>query len=217
MTLGTLMELLHGVHVIDTYANTALLTDRRLVLVDTSADAVPNKLFEYLADLKIGPEDLTSIVITHTHGDHVSGLAAVQQHFPSARVACHEIEAPFISQQQRYPGPPRPATHKGVPVDVRLKDQQTFEGFTVFHTPGHTRGSMSLYDRERRLLIAGDAVRTEGGLAPMEDVYNVDPRQHRESIKRLATLDIDTLVCGHGPPIAHGAGAQLQALAARLG
>jgi len=209
-------EVVPGVHVIDTYANSILLTDQRLVLVDTSSEASGAKILEYLARVNVKATDLTSIFVTHTHGDHASGLAALKAKAARAKVVASEVEAPFIAQEQTYPGPPRPAAHKGVPVEVRLKDGQTHDGFTTLFTPGHTRGSMSLHDAARRLLVAGDAVRTEGGLGPMEDVYNVDPRQHRESIKRIAKLDVETLVCGHGPPIASGAGAQLRDLARRL-
>jgi glyoxylase-like metal-dependent hydrolase (beta-lactamase superfamily II) len=210
------MQLIPNVHVLDTYAHTVLLTEQRLVLVDTSMEKEPAKIRDYLAHVKVKPTDLTSILVTHTHGDHVNGLAWMKRLAPNAKVACHEVEAPFISKEKVYPGPPRPAGHDGVKVDVRLKDGQSFEGFTVLHTPGHTLGHMSLHDPKLRLLIAGDALRTEGGVQPMEDVYNADPKQHRAQIKRLAQLDVETLVCGHGPPIARGAGAQLKAAAAKL-
>jgi glyoxylase-like metal-dependent hydrolase (beta-lactamase superfamily II) len=215
-TRSSTSEIVKGVHVIDTYANSILLTDQRLVLVDTSSEAAPTKIFDYLARVGVQPTDLTSIFVTHTHGDHVNGLAAIRAKATNAKVVASDVEAPFVAQTQPYPGPPRPAAHKGVPVDVRLKDGQKHEGFTMVFTPGHTKGSMSLWDPARRLLVAGDAVRTEGGLQPMEDVYNFNPKLHRESIKKLAQYDAETLVCGHGPPIASGAGRQLAELARRL-
>jgi glyoxylase-like metal-dependent hydrolase (beta-lactamase superfamily II) len=210
------MELLPGVHVIETYANTVLLTDQRMVLVDTSMDKEPAKILDALGKLKVKPTDLTSIIITHVHGDHVNGLAALKRVATNAKVACHEIEAPFVSKKEVYPGPPRPAGHEGVPVDRKLRDGEKFEGFTVVATPGHTRGSISLHDAARRLLVAGDAVRTDGGLGPMDDQFNADPLQHRASIKRLAALEFDALVCGHGAPIRSGAGAQVRQVASRF-
>ncbi len=203
---------------IDTYAHAFLLTDQRLVLVDTSSEATPHRIFDALTAANVKPTDLTSIIITHTHPDHVSGLAAVKAKAVNARVAAHEIEAPFVSKEKTYTGPPGAQTqrHPGTRVDVRVKEGQTFEGFRVIHTPGHTLGNMSLLDPQRSLLVAGDAVRTEGGLGPMEDVYNIDPAQHRASIKKLAQFDFETLLCGHGDPIATGASKQLKALAARL-
>jgi len=53
-------------------------------------------------------------------------------------------------------------------------------------------------------------------LRPMDDRYNVDPKQHRESIKKLATLAFENLVMGHGTPILGGASKRVRDLAARL-
>lgn len=204
-------EVIRGIEWIPTYANTYLLTEQRLILVDTSSEATAEKVFAHLAKAKVRPTDLTSIVVTHTHGDHASGLAAIKAKAPGAKVVAHEVEAPFITQERQYPGPPRPATHKGVQVDVRLKDGDAFEGFRALHAPGHTPGSLALYDPGRKLLVAGDALRTENGIQPMEDTYNWDPRQVRATMKRLAALDVETILCGHGAPIPRGAGAHLKA------
>src|SRR2546425_513025 len=86
----------------------------------------------------------------------------------------------------------------------------------VVLTPGHTRGSLSLLDETRSLCIAGDALNNESGLAPMPDKYNVDPKQHRQSIKKLAAIHFENLVMGHGTPIKGGASAKVAELAKRL-
>ena len=209
------MELLKGVHVIETYATTTLLVDDRLVLVDTSADSDGGKILDYLAKIKMKPRDLATIFITHTHPDHVGGLAAIKKDSP-AKVAAHRIEAEFISRKRVYDGPPGVQRHPGTPVDVLLEDGQTHDGLRVIFTPGHTRGSISLLDETRSLLVAGDAVNNESGLMPMDDRYNVDPKQHRESIKKLAMFAFENAVFGHGAPIKGGASAKIGELAKRL-
>src|SRR3989442_14834420 len=90
------------------------------------------------------------------------------------------------------------------------------DGLRVIFTPGHTRGSMSLLDESRSLCIAGDAVNNESGLKPMPDQYNVDPKQHRASIKKLATFHFESVVMGHGTPIVGGARAKIAELAKRV-
>jgi len=209
------MELLKGVHVIETYATTTLLVDDRLVLIDTSSDADGGKILDYLAKIKVKPRDLSTIFITHTHPDHVNGLAAIKHGSP-AKVASSRVEADFISRKRVYDGPSGPQSHPGTPVDVPLDDGQSHDGLRVILTPGHTRGSMSLLDETRSLCIAGDALNNEGGLAPMPDKYNVDPKQHRQSIKKLATFHFENIVMGHGAPIKGGASAKVAELAKRF-
>jgi len=209
------MELLRGVHVIETYATTTLLIDGRLVLIDTSADADAGKIMDYLSKIRLKPKDLSTIFITHTHPDHVGGLAAIK-HGSSAKVAAHRIEADFIARKRVYDGPPGVQRHPGTVVDVLLDDGQKHDGLQVIFTPGHTRGSISLLDESRSLLIAGDAANNESGLRPMDDRYNVDAKQHRESIKKLAKFSFEIAIFGHGSPIKGGASAKFADLAKRV-
>jgi len=50
----------------------------------------------------------------------------------------------------------------------------------------------------------------------MDDRYNIDPKQHRQSIKKLATLHFDHAIFGHGEPIKGEASAKFAELAKRL-
>ena len=210
------MELLKGVHVIQTYANCALLVDDRLILVDTGADGGAKDILGYLDRIKRKPTDVSTIIITHTHPDHVGGLALMKER-SGAKVAAHRVEADYISRKKPYPGPPGVQRHEPVDVDVLLDDIQRFEGMLVLYTPGHTPGSISLLDEGRKLLIAGDACQTEEGtIGPMDDRFNIDPRMHRESIKKLAQLDFEALIVGHGKPFASGQSRILKQLASSL-
>lgn len=211
------MEFLKGVHVIDTYATTALILDNRLILVDTSVEGDAKTVLKYMDKIKVRPRDLATIFITHVHPDHVSGLAAIKKDSP-AKVVSSTIEAEYISKKRVYDGPPGAQSQKqpGTPVDVALGDGQVHDGLRAIYTPGHTRGSISLLDESRSLLFVGDAANNEHGLGPMDDRYNVDPRQHRESIRKLATFHFENAVFGHGAPIKGGASKQFQDLAGKL-
>ncbi len=210
------MELLKGVHVIETMANCALLTDDRLVLVDTSADDNAADILSYLGRIGYKASDISSIIITHTHPDHVGGLATMKDR-TAAEVAAHRIEADYISRKVQYPGPPGPQRHTPCPVDVLLEDGDRYEELLVIHTPGHTPGNIALLDEARDLLIAGDTVRTETGeVGPMSDVYNIDPAEHRHSIKKVAAYEFKALIVGHGGPLREGASDRVKKTAASL-
>jgi len=210
------MEVVKGVHLIETYANCALISNNRLVLIDTSVDDTAKDIFSWLRKNGHAPGDLTSVIITHTHPDHVLGLKAVKSRAPGAKVAAGKDDADYIARTKVYPGPPGPQRHDAVPVDVRLEDGQSYEGFLVIHCPGHTPGSIALLDRERKVLVAGDTMNHEKGLGPMSDKYNIDPKAHRQSIKKLANYEFETVLFGHGGPILRGGSQQVKALAARL-
>src|SRR5205814_8952898 len=145
------MEWLKGVHVIETYATTTLLVDDRRGLVDTSADADAGKSFDYLSNIRVKPKDLSTIFITHTHPDHVGGLAAIKHGSP-AKVAAHKIEADFIARKRVYDGPSGPQHHPGTPVDLLLDDCQKIACMTVMFTPRHTRWCIYLIDATRSVL-----------------------------------------------------------------
>ena len=210
-------EIMKGVHAPETFSNTFLLVDQRLILVDTGTAESGSKVLDYLRGIRMKPSDIGTIFITHTHPDHVGGLADVKRAAP-AKVAAHRIEADFISKKRTYTGPPgaERQRHPGTPVDILLDDGSVQDGLRVIFTPGHTTGSISLLDESRSLLIAGDAVNNESGLRPMDDRYNVDPKQHRASIKKLAGLAFENMVMGHGTPILGGASKQVNELAGRL-
>lgn len=209
------MELLQGVHVIETHANCALLTDDRLILIDTSADAEASDVLSYLGRIGYKASDITSIILTHTHPDHVGGLAALKER-TEAEVASHRIEAQYIAKETEYPGR-GPLRHRACPVDVLLEDGDRYQELLIIHTPGHTPGNIALLDEVRELLIGGDTVRTDGGeVGPMSDTYNIDPAEHRHSIRKVAAYKFEALIVGHGGPIKEGASERLRRTAASL-
>ncbi|MEZ4623100.1 MAG: MBL fold metallo-hydrolase [Caldilineaceae bacterium] len=67
----------------------------------------------------------------------------------------------------------------------------------LFPTPGHSQDGISIYLEEERLLIAGDAVVT--GIVPA--IGDGDSTTLEATLRRLATLDIEILIPGHGPVI----------------
>lgn len=90
-------------------------------------------------------------------------------------------------------------------------------GLDIIATPGHTPGSIVVRDPGSGLLVAGDAMRGgDGGVIGANPRFSDDMDLANESIRKLAALQFDTVVFGHGEPVVGGASEQVAALAAAL-
>ncbi len=72
--------------------------------------------------------------------------------------------------------------------------------FKVIHTPGHTEGSMSLFEEDNKWLFSGDCVFPQGSFGRV-DFPGSDAEKMLESLEHLSSLDINSLFAGHMEPI----------------
>lgn len=207
------MEILLGVHWVEgVNANPYLLTraDGKLVIVDTGMLGDAKKISEYVStkmnkDLK----DLKTILLTHCHLDHAGGALELKE-LTGAKIAIHKDDADYVAGRKRLPPikgpvpsevarfPPPPP----IQPDLLLDDGEIIDGLKVIHIPGHTPGSIALYDQSRRILFTGDALLSFGGevVGPSEQ-FSLDIHEARRSIERLTILDFDVMLSGHGEPL----------------
>lgn len=168
------------------------------ILVDTGTGETEGYLYSKLEEIGVKVDDIDLIVNTHCHFDHVGG----NDFFPNAKVAIHKYDAEslrdpsseltvsslFGSQIRRHD------------VDMELEEGDKIANFEVLHTPGHSKGGLSLYDGE--ILICGDTIFANGGVGRMDIGGN--PNDMKESLMRLKELDVEYLLPGHGPWVNNG-------------
>ncbi len=201
-------------------------------LIDAGMPNHARRILAALAAANLAAPGVDRILVTHSDVDHTGGLAQIQA-ATGSQVVAHAAEVPNIQGQRARALPKtvigylmRPVmalsraffTAQPVPVNEMVLDKQVLvEGFQVVHAPGHTPGQMALYHPGRKILIAGDAMANRNqrlGLpAPM---FTPDMTLAKESIRKLAKLDVDVACFGHGPPIVGGAGEKLRVFAAAL-
>ncbi len=226
-------EILPGVHQVDgVNANSyfMLQDDGSLTLIDTGMSSDAKKILNYLStNLSRKLSDVKTIVLTHAHVDHARGAYSIKK-ATGAKLAVHEADSEYVSGNQKLPSPKGAIgflfeiispffKSKPVDVDQRLKDNDTIGRLTVLHTPGHTPGSISLYDRERRLVFVGDTIRyMKGKLEGPPRQFTTDMKEAIKSVEKISNLEFDTMLSGHGEVFkSNDAPRRVKALYASLG
>jgi glyoxylase-like metal-dependent hydrolase (beta-lactamase superfamily II) len=197
-------------------ANVFLLVGNTLTLVDTGFRGRSVHILKEVTRLGYSPVDISSIIITHHHADHVGSLAALKE-ITQAKVFAHPADAPYIEGRLPQPGPAGPgwfsnvaAPLKGlwatvpVAVDTLLGDGDQLPilgGIKILHTPGHTPGSISLFLEKEGLFIVGDVLSNTFGLGLPSKAFTIDLAQEINSIKKLVDFDFNMICFGHGLPI----------------
>src|ERR687884_784659 len=182
-------------------------------LVDAGLPGQEEAIASALHEAGIGVRDLGRIIFTHQDLDHVgAGAALVRQ--SGATVLAHPADVPYIEGELR-PLKVTPEMLERRPqmrevlerlepvgVDEYLEDEEQLDlagGLRVIFTPGHTPGHLSLYLERAEVLVAGDALTAEAGrLNGPNPPLTLDVGEAVRSVRRLAELDVETIVCYHG-------------------
>ncbi len=170
-------------------------------IIDTGVSGSADAIGQSLADLGLNYSNVDHVVLTHHHGDHAGSIAAVMEQAVNATVYAGEADLDSISFD----------------TITGLVGGEDIFGFEALATPGHTAGHMAVIDHEVGLLVAGDAIFTNGGAAAEgPERFFDDVELSRDSIREMAALSFNTLLVGHGDPIEGGADAVVAELADSL-
>ena len=176
-----------------------IIGEKGVTVIDAKTTEAGGK--ELLEDIaKITPKPVTTVIFTHSDGDHVNGIAA----FPSGiRIIAQandkaEQEKALAAGGRGAP----PAGHLPTEVVSKNKESEKIDGvkFEFFHwAPAHTSGDLIVYLPSQKIVFCGDII--AGG-------KTADPLIHLEkngssegwitTVKGIVALNSDTFVEGHG-------------------
>jgi hydroxyacylglutathione hydrolase len=145
---------------------------------------------------------VAAVVLTHGHFDHLGAASAVLA-VTGAPLLVHSADATAVTNAAANGGLVFGFDAVAPAPDRELEDGDVVTAgalrLEVLHTPGHTFGSICLYDADGGPhLFSGDTL--FAGSVGRTDFPGGDARELRASIGRLAVLPADTLVHpGHGP------------------
>ena len=186
-------------------SNIYLISGDRTVLIDAGIGFQADDTIAFIKKMLNGRK-LDVLVLTHRHYDHVGGANAIIREFRPKTYTGRLDSEPLRKGDrastlgEKFGGPLDP-------MEVEdLKDGDVIDigdhRLKVIETPGHTIGSISIYDEVTGALFTGDTVFV-GGIGRYDHPTG-DPSQLIYSLKRLSELNINGFYPGHGPAIAAG-------------
>jgi glyoxylase-like metal-dependent hydrolase (beta-lactamase superfamily II) len=206
------------------WVNVFVIEDNGLTLIDTGTKGSTGKIFSAIKNGGKNPYDIKRIILTHAHPDH-SGSAEEMKRMLRVPVMAHREDAQIMRYGIAFrkevcltPGLKNWLIYElaikraginiePVAIDEQLNDRDLLPllgGVRIIHTPGHSKGHISLLAENEEVLIAGDLLsnRTRLGLS----VIYENMAEGISSILKVTDLDFDKMVFGHGSPILKDAG-----------
>jgi glyoxylase-like metal-dependent hydrolase (beta-lactamase superfamily II) len=181
------------------------------VLIDAGTRWDRGRIFAEIEGRK-----LSLLALTHVHPDH-QGVAKDVCEARDIPLACHadDVEAMEGRRPVQEAAPNNPFNRiikkiwQGPPHAVGrvLNEGDEVAGFRVVHVPGHARGEVIYFRDSDRVAICGDVIRNMSyatglpGVKEPPDIFTYDPPENRRSIRKLAELNPNLILPGHGPAV----------------
>lgn len=201
-----------------------LKDDKEMILIDCGFTGFMPVIEEAMKAEGLDCNQLTKIIITHHDHDHMGSLADFKLKYPNIKVVASEVEAPYISGEKKCLRLEQAEVMqdtlsedqkafgeafcevlrnvKPVKVDILVHDGEIMDwcgGCEIISTPGHTPGHISLYSKNKRTMITGDAaVLEDNQLVIANPQFTLDLDKAKKSLTKLMSYDVETFICYHG-------------------
>lgn len=179
----------------------------RVVLIDTGSFNVRRLLIDKLAACGLRPDDVTDVLLSHAHWDHMVNWTMFQH----ARIAigAEELEASLAVPWGTTPIPELYVERlAGWPRLARLApDVQVLPGIWSMAAPGHTPGHLAYLLRgpENDILFTGDAAKNRAELLARQGFQSLDAQKTRDTIEAIWRVwrerEGSIVVPGHDMPM----------------
>ena len=186
-----------------------LQEDYELMLIDSGNALNSTNLIAGIKKLGLDPRKITKIVITHEHLDHILGIYNLPEligsipeiyaiSYTKNTIETADIETIIPSTFGLTPSIFGVEIKKLPVKEVKEGEILNFGNFNleIICTPGHSLGSMTLYEKNNKILFPGDLIFV-GGSFGRYDLNGGSLPQLKQSIKRMLEYDVSILCPGH--------------------
>ena len=199
-----------------------LIGSKGCILVDSGLPGSAAKVEKILFKSGLSFRDVRAIVVTHAHVDH-AGNAAELRELTRAPIIAHEEDLPYYKRDRPmtfcptgwagrlfFKTPLPHESYRAFEPDVLLSNGDLFDlspygvTATVKHTPGHTKGSISVDPGDKEALVGdlvaagifiGGLIRTSRAIRPP---FEDDPKAVGRELLRLVEAGVERFYVGHG-------------------
>jgi hydroxyacylglutathione hydrolase len=142
---------------------------------------------------KLDFSKIKKVIFTHLHYDHIANINL----FKNAKFYASEKEVKNLKEDPLGTVLEQQTLNnlKKIKIEVLTKEQLP-EGISILDVPGHTTGSIALYDSKNKILFSGDTLFYNLAIG-RTDLPTSSPKDMNKSLKKLLDLDTDLLCPGH--------------------
>jgi hydroxyacylglutathione hydrolase len=149
------------------FVNVIIIFGDKITLIDTGVKGSEEKIFAYIKKNKRSIADIKTIILSHSHPDHI-GSAAKIKNLTGCKILAHQGETGWIENiDMQYKERPVPGFYNLVDCSVKI-DRYLEAGkvlkavkdvsLEIIHAPGHSKGSLNILFREDRILFTADSI-----------------------------------------------------------
>ena len=203
MTDNPVLELRSNIFLIQGYGGGShsylIRGDYKNVLIDAGLDKNFSNLQNALLTIGIKVRDIDIVINTHEHFDHIGANRYFQDY---ALIAAHRFAAVKIAVEDKFVTMYESGDLNELPLKIHLwlEDKFRFDignfVLEVIHTPGHTSGSICIFEFNHKLLFTGDTVFADGTLSYISESGSIG--DYINSIGRLGIISVNEVYPGHG-------------------
>ena len=176
-----------NIYNINVDSNVYFLDFDEKIIIDTGPRTYREEVKEQLE--KITPlEKIQKVIFTHLHYDHIGNFDL----FPNAKFYASGEEIKYF---ENHKAKALLDPLLALKFNIKLHALEDMNNLKVIETPGHTKGSISLWYEKEKVLFSGDTL-FRNGIGRM-DLPNSSPGEMEPSLNRLKQIGYKILCPGH--------------------